>query len=327
MPPTLVLTRADVAALLPDDACAAAVADALRAEAEGRALPAAVLAVSSRDGTLHAKAGSLTSPRPLLAVKANANFPGSPARFSLPTIQGVVALFDGTSGALLALIESGELTARRTAGATAVAARLLALPDADTVTICGCGVQARAQLRALRSVLPLRSAFAYDVDAARAERFASETSDASLSVTAVRELGPAARASRVVVTATTARAPFLGPGDVAPGTFVAAVGGDSPEKTELEPALLGTSAVIVDSLAQCAAFGELSHAVAAGTLREDGVRGTLGQVLAGLRPGRLVPEEVVVFDSTGTALEDVAAAALVEEGARRAGRGISIEFG
>jgi alanine dehydrogenase len=165
------------------------------------------------------------------------------------------------------------------------------------------------------------------VDTARAEIFASETSDASLRVTAVRELGPAARASRVVVTATTARAPFLGPGDVAPGTFVAAIGGDSPEKTELEPALLGTSAVIVDSLAQCAAFGEISHAIAAGTLREDAVRGTLGQVLAGLRPGRLAPEEVVVFDSTGTALEDVAAAALVEEGARRTGRGISIEFG
>jgi ornithine cyclodeaminase/alanine dehydrogenase len=105
------------------------------------------------------------------------------------------------------------------------------------------------------------------------------------------------------------------------GAFVAAVGADNPDKQELEPELLGASVVVTDSTAQCAEIGELHHALASGAMTQERVHATLGQVIAGLRPGRVAPNDVIVFDSCGIASEDVAAAALVYEAAVRDGRG------
>ncbi|HET8647663.1 MAG TPA: ornithine cyclodeaminase family protein, partial [Vicinamibacteria bacterium] len=128
--------------------------------------------------------------------------------------------------------------------------------------------------------------------------------------------------SQVVVTCTTAHAPLFSAADVPPGALVAAVGADNPTKQELDPRLLGRGAVVVDSIDQCAAYGELRHALAAGALSRDAVRAELADVVAGTRPGRLSAEEIVVFDSTGTALQDVAAAAWVYESALGAGKGV-----
>ena len=112
------------------------------------------------------------------------------------------------------------------------------------------------------------------------------------------------------------------PGDVAPGTLVAAVGADNPAKQEIAPDLLAASAVVVDSLEQCATIGDLHHALGAGVMKREDVRAELGEVLAGTRPGRRAPDEVVVFDSSGVALGDVAAAAAAYEKALRAGAGL-----
>jgi len=109
--------------------------------------------------------------------------------------------------------------------------------------------------------------------------------------------------------------------DVAPGTFVAAVGADAPGKQELEPRLMATSTVVVDVLDQCVEIGELQHALAAGLMTREQVHAELGDVVAGRRPGRVRRDEITIFDSSGTALQDVAAAVAVYEKARRAGRG------
>jgi ornithine cyclodeaminase/alanine dehydrogenase-like protein (mu-crystallin family) len=114
---------------------------------------------------------------------------------------------------------------------------------------------------------------------------------------------------------------------VAPGAFVAAVGADSPEKQEIEPELLARSAVVADVLEQCAAMGDLHHAIEARILRREDVRAELADVVSGKRPGRTSLDEIVVFDSTGTALQDVAAAALVYERARSCGAGLSVRLG
>jgi ornithine cyclodeaminase/alanine dehydrogenase-like protein (mu-crystallin family) len=108
---------------------------------------------------------------------------------------------------------------------------------------------------------------------------------------------------------------------------VAAVGADNAEKQEIEPALLAGSAVVADVLEQCAAIGDLHHAIAAGLMRREDVRAELADVVSARKPGRLSPDEIVVFDSTGTALEDVAAAALVYQGARSSGAGITVDLG
>jgi ornithine cyclodeaminase/alanine dehydrogenase-like protein (mu-crystallin family) len=133
--------------------------------------------------------------------------------------------------------------------------------------------------------------------------------------------------SDVCVTCTPSRAPVLFRGDVRAGTFVAAVGADSPDKQELDPLLMAASVVVVDVLDQCAAIGDLHHALEAGALTRDGVHGDLAAVITGRRPGRRSRSEITVFDSTGTALEDVAAAAVVYEKALAAGAGLSVALG
>ena len=325
---TLVLARRDVVDLLAMGECIDAVERAFRMHAEGRTIPPGVVGAHVDGGAFHTKTGGLTvGDRSYFAAKVNANFPGNRERFGLPTIQGVIALFDAETGRLLALIDSGEITSVRTAAATAVAARYLARADATVVTICGCGVQGRDQLRAVACVRDVRSVFAFDVDADRAESYADAMSrELGVAVRAVRDLGLATRESDICVTCTTSGRAILHPGDVRAGSFVAAVGADNPEKQEIDAALLATSVVVADVLEQCATIGDLHHALAAGVMTRADVRAELGEIVAGRVPGRTSPDEIIIFDSTGTALQDVAAAAVVYERAVAGGRGPRIDL-
>ncbi len=119
---TLVLSRADVLALLGMDECIHAVEAAFRAHAEGRVIQPGVLSSHTESGAFHVKVAGLELERPYYAAKVNANFPGNTERFGLPTIQGVIALFDAERGTPLALLDSIEITGIRTSAATAVAA-------------------------------------------------------------------------------------------------------------------------------------------------------------------------------------------------------------
>ncbi len=328
---TLLLTRVDVRGLLSMPDCIRAVEDAFRRHALGATIAPGVLGTHVEGGGFHVKTAGMSSPatggRPMFAAKINANFPGNPDRNKLPTIQGVIALFDAFNGRLLALLDSIELTSARTAAATAVAAKYLARRDATIVTVCGCGEQGRSQLRALTCVRRVSRAMAFDVSADRADAFAREMSaELGIEITPVRELGDATRASHIWVTCTPSRRWFLGRAHVAPGAFIAAVGADNPEKQEIEPALLAASTVTVDILEQCAAIGDLHHALDDGVMRREDVRAELAEIVCGRNPGRESPEEIVVFDSTGTALEDVAVAVLVYERALAAGIGLTVDL-
>jgi ornithine cyclodeaminase/alanine dehydrogenase-like protein (mu-crystallin family) len=147
-----------------------------------------------------------------------------------------------------------------------------------------------------------------------------------LDVTAAADLAPAAQASDIIVTCTPARKWFIGRAQMRPGAFIAAVGADSPDKQEIEPELIARSAIVCDLTAQCAEVGDLHHAIAAGLVAAKDVRAELGQIIAGQRVGRTNAEEIVVFDSTGTALQDTAAAALVYEQAIARGAGTRFPF-
>jgi alanine dehydrogenase len=304
--------------LLSVQECIAVVEQAFRLHGEGNAARPGVLAVHSEHGAFHIKAGALDLGRPYFAAKTNANFPGNVERYGLPTIQGVIALFDAERGTPLAILDSREITSLRTGAATAVAARYLARADASVATICGCGVQARTQLTAVAAVRTLTRAYAVDRDRENAARFAREmSSDLGIEVIPTTDLQAAARESDICVTCTPSRKAILGAGDVHAGTFVAGVGADNPDKQELDPALLARSAVVVDILDQAVSSGDLHHAIAAGVMTRDQVRAELGEVVAGRKRGRLHEDEIIVFDSTGTALQDVAAAAAVYEKAIR----------
>ncbi len=328
---TLLLTRRDVRQLLAMPECIAAVEDAFVAHAHGRTIAPGVLGTHVDGGGFHVKtAGLRASDRgdaPTFVAKVNANFPGNPSAHGLPTIQGVLALFHAENGRVLALMDSSELTSIRTAAATAVAAKHLARAGASTATICGCGEQARSQLRALACVRAIRTVLVFDVDHAAAVRFADAMAhELEVDVRPVRSLGDATRAADVWITCTTARRWFVGREHVAPGAFIAAVGADNPEKSEVEPALMASSTVVADVLEQCATIGDLHHALAAGAMRREDVHGELADVVVGRRRGRERDDEVIVFDSTGTALQDVAAASLVYERARASGIGLRTDL-
>lgn len=324
---TLVLTRSDVARLLTLDACIDAVERALVAHAHGRSLAPQLLSFHGRGGGFHIKAAGLRGGRGVFGAKINGNFAGN-LRRGLPRIQGVVALFDASDGRPLALLDSIEITLLRTGAMTAVAARRLARKDARTATLCGCGLQGRIQLRALLRVLRLERVWCWDRSAEAALRFAREMSrELCVQVSATRRLRPALRGSDVIVTCTPSRRYFVQAKDVAPGAFVAAVGADSSDKQELQPELLRRSRVVVDSLEQAATIGDLHHALEAGVMTRAQVHAELADVVAGRKPGRRSPDETFVFDSTGIALQDVAAAACVYARALASHSGRSIALG
>jgi len=323
--PALLLTRSDVADLLDLDSCIAAVEEAFRLHGTGDA-ETGVLGIHVPGGGFHIKAGALRLRRPYFAAKTNANFPNNPAKHGLPTIQGVIVLADAEVGTPLAILDSMEITTLRTGAATAVAAKYLAREDARTAAIIGCGNQGWVQLRALRRVRPLTAVRVYDRDRGRAEELARALArELGLTIDVVNDPAAAARNSDIVVTCTSARQPILGLGDVAPGTFVAAVGADNPEKQEIAPALLAASRVVVDVLEQAATLGDLHHAIAAGVMTRGDVT-ELGQIVAGRAAPSQRGDQVTVFDSTGMALQDVAAAAAVYERAQAAGRGTSVHL-
>jgi alanine dehydrogenase len=324
---TLLLRRRDVASLLSIGECMTAVEQAFKLYGQGKATPPGMMGIHAKEGGFHIKAGVMDLSREYFAAKINANFPHNMHRFGLPMIQGLVVLFDADNGYPLAVLDSSEITIKRTGAATAIAAKYLARPDATVVTICGCGNQGAISLRALAGHFPLTRVFAFDKDLSRAERFAHELStELQINVEAAMELDTAVRASDICITCTPSKEPYLNRDFVTPGTFVAAVGADSPEKHELDPELLARNKVVVDVLDQCAGIGELHHALDAGLLMRDNVHAELGEVIAGVKPGRNSDDEIIVFDSTGMALQDVVAAAAVYEKASVAGIGTAIDF-
>jgi len=300
------LDRECLARLMGLDDYFGAVESAFLAHAEGRTNMPLPLHIAVEGGGFHAKGAMVGR---YVAVKVNSNFPANPAR-GLPTIQGAVLLYDAADGRLLAVLDSMEITSKRTAAASALAARHLARADARTLAILGCGEQGRAHLAALWSARPVERAYAWDAAAQKARDFAQEMGDAlEIDIAAVQELRDATLASDIIVTATSSQVPFLARADVRPGTFIAAIGADNPHKSELDPDLFIDTKVVVDSFEQASTMGDLHHALS----RCEGrgiIHAELAEVVSGRKRGRTDDIEITVFDSTGLAIQDVASAAI-----------------
>jgi len=273
--------------------------------------------VSCGEGTFHIKCAGQTSQQPRVAIKINGNFPGNPFRHGLPTIQGFIALLDAGQGSVLALMDSIEITARRTAAATALAARHLAKQDAEVAGIIGCGRQARYHVEALRDVAAIRFVKYCDPREEAAVALGRYLQDAGIDCERVLDAGSAARGADIVVTLTPSTHPVLSLADVGPGAFVAGVGADNPSKHELAPELLRGSHVVPDLLTQSSTLGDLHHAIELGQMTCADIHAELADVVAGTAPGRTSASQRFVFDSTGIAVQDLAAAQMIYERARQ----------
>jgi ornithine cyclodeaminase/alanine dehydrogenase len=224
-------------------------------------------------------------------------------------------------------MDSIEITIIRSGAATAVAAKYLALPDAKTITICGCGNQGKISLKGLMKVRQLKKVYAYDIDETLAQTFSKNfIHKIEVIPISTNELGKSLRDSQVIVTCTPSKQPFIHEDNIMPGTFIAAVGADSEEKQELFVDLIASNKIVVDLAEQSAAIGELHHAIEQKKITIAAIHAELGMIVAGKKPGRESDKEIIIFDSTGIALQDVAAAAIVYEKALATGNGIRINF-
>ena len=226
------------------------------------------------------------------------SFPGNPA-LGLPTVAGLVVLSDASNGMLVAVLDAAVVTAVRTGAAAVLAAETLGRAGGSPAAVIGAGVNGRAVARTF--VARGRDVVVWDVDFERASA-------------AARSVGGAVASSReealgadVVVTVTPGREIVLGEGSLRPGQHASLMGADGPGKSEIAVQELARVHVFCDDWIQASHNGDLVHAVEAGALgREDVTQ--LGDVLAGVAPGRRDDEDVTVFDSTGLAIQDLAVA-------------------
>jgi ornithine cyclodeaminase/alanine dehydrogenase-like protein (mu-crystallin family) len=310
-PPTLLLSRSVITGLATTRDYLDAMQQAFTGLAEQHYRLPEVQHVPAEGGAFHVKSAARLDRPALAVVKINGNFPGNAAAHGLPTIQGAIALLDAERGCVLAIMDSIEITARRTAAATALAARYLAGSGSRTLGIVGCGAQARYHVEALSDVAPLETIVFCDSRDDAASAFEIWVREQGLAARRAADPRAAAREAGIVVTVTTSSRPVLALDDVARGTFVAGVGADNPSKHELAPDLLAASRVVVDSRLQAAAGGDLHHAIASGAMSIEDVYAELAEVVCGAKPGRRRADERYVFDSTGLAVQDHAAAEMI----------------
>ena len=314
---TLLLSRSEVDRLLTMPECIAAVEKMFRELGQGKLPAPGILGIRSEHGGLHIKAAHLPGDRDYIVAKLNTNFPRNRTEHELPTIQGLIMMCDGSDGRPLAVLDSIDITIKRTAAASAVAAKYLARPDSSVATICGCGQQAAAQLRAIASVLRLKKVHAFDSDYDTAEDFAGRLAkELDFAIEPAREVSSALENSDVCITCTTATEFFIRSEHVRPGTFIAAVGADDSHKQEIDPALMARAKVVVDNLDQCCTIGDTHHAIDAGLMKREDIHADVADIVAGRKPARTSDDEITIFDSTGMALEDAVAAVAVYEKAR-----------
>ena len=318
----LLLSRAEVARLMDFTDYVDAVEAGFLAAAGSTALAPPAAAFHVPDGSYHAKAAALLAgDPPVMAIKLNGNYPGNPATNGLPTVQGVIYLADATNGRPLALMDSIEVTINRTGAATTLAARRLARRDSRVATICGAGVQGRIQARAIAAAVKLDTIHIWDIRPGAAEKLARDL-DGELKIDVRPSADLAiARESDIIVTATSSKTAFLTPELVRPGTFIAAVGADNSDKSEIAPALYARSQAVVDSLEQCVEIGDLHHALKAQAVTTAQVHATLAELVAGHKAGRSTDEAITLFDSSGLGLQDVASAAAIYRRALQRGVG------
>lgn len=321
----LLLREPEVREVLDMASCIDAVETALAEYSEGRAqLPGVIhLDVPEHRGEIHVKAGHIHG-KPYYAAKFSSGF----SAVDPPAFDGLVAVFDATSGAPAAiLLDRGYVTDVRTGAAGGVAARHLAPRDPEVVAVIGTGTQARYQLDALAHVRSFREVRVWGRNRKRAEVCARDLASRmpeGCVVGPVPTVRGAVGDADVIITCTASTEPLLELGWLNAGAHVTALGSDAPNKRELAVDVLAAADLLVcDSVAQCATIGELHHAIAAGVL-DAGRAVELGEIASGRLPGRTSAEQLTVCDLTGVGVQDVAAALLVME--RAATRGLGERF-
>jgi ornithine cyclodeaminase len=332
----LTLSNADIHAALSPAECEQAMAGVLAARTRGDAfnplrtvtIPPGAAGFIGLMPAYASAAASVGEPGPgfggaAFGLKAIVLIPGNPAR-GLDAHQGTVMLYDGDTGMPTAILNASAITEIRTAAVTAVATRALARDGARVLGMLGAGVQARSHLIALAEVRPWDEVRVYAPTTAHAEALRATRPDLIVAASAAEAI----QGADVVVVATSAKRPVLEHGWLASGAHVNAVGASSPTAWEIEPETVAAAALFCDSRESvCHEAGEFRLAIEQGLIAgEEHIRAELGEVVSGAHPGRAADDELTLFRSLGIGVEDLAAAQVAVQNARRQGLGTEVEL-
>jgi alanine dehydrogenase len=247
-------------------------------------------------------------------------------RLGLPAVMALITLSDPRNGFPICIMDGTLITNLRTGAAGGIAAKYLARKDSSVVGLVGCGVQARAQLLALKELFRIKSVYVWGNKIEYARKFLEDTKNLGLNIQVKNNIYDCVKDADIVVTTTPVRNPIVKAKWIKDGTHINAIGADAKGKEELEPALLKKARVIVDDERQACHSGEINVPISRRIITKDDIHATLGEVLLGKKKGRLSPDEITVFDSTGLAIQDVSVANLVYKTAlkKKIGRWVAI---
>ncbi|MFB2553036.1 ornithine cyclodeaminase family protein [Ensifer soli] len=249
-------------------------------------------------------------------VKIVAVFPSNGAR-GLPAVQGNYMLMSGETGVPLAMVDGGELTARRTAAASALAASRLAREDAETLTVIGAGRLSANLVAAHATVRPIRRATIWARDPSKARGAAAALAVEGVDITVADDLERAVRDADIVSAATLSTTPLVRGAWLKPGAHVDLVGAFRPDMRESDDASVRRASLFVDTRdGALSEGGDLVQPIREGVISEADIRADLFDLMQGRHPGRTDAEEITLFKSVGAALEDLAGAILAYERAR-----------
>jgi alanine dehydrogenase len=259
-------------------------------------------------------------------IKVVSVHPNNPAIYGLPSVIATIILIDPESGRPLAVMDGTWITGMRTGAAGGIAAKYLARGGSRVVGMVGAGVQARTQLMALNEVLNIEEVRVFAKTVEECERFREDMTDLGLRIEVEERIEKAVADCDVLVTTTPVTRPIVKDEWVSEGTHINAIGADAPGKEELEPGILKRAKVVVDDLEQACHSGEVNVPLSKGLIKREDIYGELGEIIVGKKVGRTSEKEITVFDSTGLAIEDLAAAAVVYKRAKEANLGAEIDL-
>jgi alanine dehydrogenase len=329
---TLLLSERDIKDLLSMDEVMDVVEYAFREKALGRVKmpPKTYLTYGKYDGDLRVMP-SYVEEIDVSAVKVVGSNPNNPSRYGLPTVLATIILLDPKSGAPLAIMSGTWITAMRTGAAGGIAAKYLARRGSKIVGLVGAGAQARTQLMALVSLYgSLEEVRVYDINQSARKSYVSEMSSTYGSriknIFSVEKVEDAVKEADIIVTTTPSRKPLVMNEWVDEGVHFNCIGADAPGKEELDPTILKRAKIVVDDWEQASHSGEINVPLSKGLITRENVWAEIGEVVAGLKPGRTSPDEITVFTSTGLAIQDVVTANLAYKKALKKGMGALIEM-
>ena len=319
----IILSQNEVKSCLPMSEAIRAVREAYIAFAKGRVKmpPVMHLDVSQYNGEVDIKSGYIED-LGLIGTKIASGFYEN-YKLGLPPGIAVIFLMDLKTGIPVAIMDGTYVTAYRTGAAGAVAAKVLARKDSKIIGVVGAGTQARMQILALREVFSLKEIKVWDINATGRDRYVEEMSEQlKIQIEPVEDIKDAVIEADIIVTVTPSRKALVMKEWIQEGVHINAIGADGPGKQELDPFIVKRAdKVVVDSLNQCRIIGEIQHALADGLITEDDVYAEIGQILIGEKKGRETNEEITLFDATGLAVQDIAAANIVFKQAKEKGIG------